>query len=329
MSRSVTASREEKNAGSESLGWWIALALVLSLALHYGFYRFALGFPVRAFSDAYYDEMVPRTAFNVDRVEIDARLLEDAPEEPEARRQDAAIQPIPLPDEDITLEATEIRAGPAPPRPVAVEEEAPRVDAQAAEAALQRLDETVAASLEQDLESLREALLRDEPASPARAPVTIPLPAADGGGVAGAAIPAGYSDLDALLAGAGGLPDASAPIFMPADLLFGYDEAFLRPEAISSLEKLGRLIQRHPEARFRIEGHTDSFGGDEYNQRLSLARAESVRAWLVENMGVDPGRVDTRGLGRSRPLVSPEGTIEEQQLNRRVEIIILKARDNR
>ena len=110
---------------------------------------------------------------------------------------------------------------------------------------------------------------------------------------------------------------------MPSDVLFGYDESFLRPEAVTSLQKLGELIRRSPEARFRIEGHTDSFGGAQYNAGLSLARAESVKNWLAQNMGIDASRIDTRGLGSAKPLVSTEGTIEQQQLNRRVEIVIL------
>ena len=133
------------------------------------------------------------------------------------------------------------------------------------------------------------------------------------------------SDLDDLLAQTGGLTAAAGPIFMPSDVLFGYDESFLRPEAITSLEKLGELIRRNPEARFRIEGHTDSFGDGNYNAQLSLARADSVKRWLAETMSIDPARIDTRGLGSTRPLAPVGGTVEEQQLNRRVEIVILRA----
>ena len=142
-------------------------------------------------------------------------------------------------------------------------------------------------------------------------------------------VPAGYSDLDDLLAQTGGLTTATGPIFMPSDVLFGYDESFLRPEAITSLEKLGELIRRNPDARFRIEGHTDSFGGADYNAQLSRARAESVKQWLAERMTIDPARVDTSGLGSTRPLAPATGGVEEQQLNRRVEIVILRATEDR
>lgn len=61
-----------------------------------------------------------------------------------------------------------------------------------------------------------------------------------------------------------------------------------------SLMKLGFIIQRNPTAEISIEGHTDTFGGDEYNQSLSLSRAEAVKAWLI-------GRPSTSPLNGSAP----------------------------
>jgi outer membrane protein OmpA-like peptidoglycan-associated protein len=173
---------------------------------------------------------------------------------------------------------------------------------------------------------MRETLLAEQPASPLQPAINlgeIATGSADSGS-ADSNVPEGYSNLDELLRRTGELAPNDAPIFMPADVLFGYDESFLRPEAITSLGKLGELIRRNPSARFRIEGHTDSFGSPDYNARLSLARAESVKQWLADQMAIDPARIDTRGLGNSRPLVAATGTIEEQQLNRRVEIVILR-----
>ena len=80
------------------------------------------------------------------------------------------------------------------------------------------------------------------------------------------------------------------------DLLFDYDSANLRPGATASLQKLGRLIQRNPQAVFRVEGHTDSFGSDQYNMDLSQRRAETVKGWLVANMSIDSDRVQTCAL---------------------------------
>ena len=176
---------------------------------------------------------------------------------------------------------------------------------------------------------MREALLAEQPSSAAQPAIDLAAAAGHSGAEGPDAVPAGYSDLDDLLAQTGGLSPSAGPIFMPSDVLFGYDESFLRPEAITSLEKLGELIRRNPEARFRIEGHTDAFGGADYNAQLSMARAESVKQWLAGTMSIDPARIDTRGLGSSRPLAPVAGTVEEQQLNRRVEIVILRAGSGR
>ncbi len=90
---------------------------------------------------------------------------------------------------------------------------------------------------------------------------------------------------------------------------------------MGSLQKLADLMMRNPNATFIIEGHTDNFGAPDYNQGLSLARAESVKRWLVGAAGIEPERIQTRGYGLTRLLVRG-GSVEEQQLNRRVEIVI-------
>jgi outer membrane protein OmpA-like peptidoglycan-associated protein len=131
-----------------------------------------------------------------------------------------------------------------------------------------------------------------------------------------------YSNLDQLLEGKGPVTSATAPILMPTDLLFEYDSDQLKPDAAQSLAKLGELIRKNGQATFRIEGYTDSFGSDDYNLGLSTRRAEAVRVWLQKNMDVDTSRITTAGMGKSRLLVPATGTVEQQQLNRRVEIVI-------
>jgi outer membrane protein OmpA-like peptidoglycan-associated protein len=108
--------------------------------------------------------------------------------------------------------------------------------------------------------------------------------------------------------------------------LYEYNSYELRPSAVGELRKLGDLIGRYPRAVFRIEGHTDSVGTHDYNQWLSEKRAESVKLWLVQYMGVAPERIETRGFGSSRLLVPADRSVEEQQINRRVEIVIEPAR---
>ncbi len=329
MSRSpVMDSLEEQPPEAEPWAFWILAALVLSIAAHLAFFWWALGYPVKIFSDSYYEEMVPR-AFKVDRVEIDARLLdnEDPGSEPVRKITPA---PVDLPPEDITAEKPTKMAAPATPAQLGIEKEpVPKVGLPASDTSSLPEGATLAA-LDEDLHSMREALLAEQPSSSAQPALTLASAAEGAPGALGeSAVPSGYSNLDDLLAQTGGLSATQAPIFMPSDVLFGYDESFLRPEAITSLEKLGELIRRNPDSRFRIEGHTDTFGGGEYNSRLSLERAESVRQWLAAQMGIDPSRIDTRGFGSTRPLVPATGTIEEQQLNRRVEIVILRPEGGR
>ena len=88
------------------------------------------------------------------------------------------------------------------------------------------------------------------------------------------------------------------------------------------LQKLGTLIQRNPKATFSVEGYTDSFGSYEYNLDLSQRRADSVKRYLVEAMRINPAQIETRGYGSAKFRASPNGSIEEQSPNRRVEVVV-------
>jgi outer membrane protein OmpA-like peptidoglycan-associated protein len=144
----------------------------------------------------------------------------------------------------------------------------------------------------------------------------------------GGGTPTGFSSLDGLLEGKQPLSLETAPILMPTDLLFEYDSATLRKEAEMALKKLGTLMNRNPHAGIRIEGHTDSFGGDDYNLSLSQRRAEEVKSWLVAKAGIGSNRITTEGFGKTRLLAPASGSIGEQRLNRRVEIVITQGGEN-
>jgi outer membrane protein OmpA-like peptidoglycan-associated protein len=131
----------------------------------------------------------------------------------------------------------------------------------------------------------------------------------------------GFSDLDQLLAQKGPL-GSGTKLRMPDDQLFEYDSATLQASAIGQLQKLGTLIQRNPRATFTVEGYTDSFGSPEYNLDLSQRRADSVKQYLVEAMRISPAQIETRGYGAAKFRTSPNGSIEEQSPNRRVEIVV-------
>lgn len=130
----------------------------------------------------------------------------------------------------------------------------------------------------------------------------------------------GFSNLDDLLGGGGKMGGSTAPILMPTDLLFEYGSDQLAEAARLSLMKLGFLIQKNPDSLFIIEGHTDSFGGDDYNLELSMRRATAVVSWLRESLGLGTDRIQAMGMGKSKPIVSVAGNVEQQEMNRRVEI---------
>ena len=112
---------------------------------------------------------------------------------------------------------------------------------------------------------------------------------------------------------------------LPADVLFDFDKADVRPDAAQALGRLATVIRGYPTGRVAIEGHTDAKGNDAYNQKLSERRAESVKSWLVEREKIAADRITTRGAGKSRP-VADNSTEAGRQKNRRVEVVIQKSR---
>jgi outer membrane protein OmpA-like peptidoglycan-associated protein len=105
-----------------------------------------------------------------------------------------------------------------------------------------------------------------------------------------------------------------------ADVLFDTAKYDLRAPAREALAKLSGIVVAHPGLKFQVEGYTDIVGGDTYNQTLSENRANSVRAYLI-NQGIDPGVIAAIGYGKSNPVASND-TPPGRQQNRRVEIII-------
>jgi len=105
-----------------------------------------------------------------------------------------------------------------------------------------------------------------------------------------------------------------------ADVLFDFGKYDLRPEAREKLAKLSGIILAHPGLELAVEGHTDNVGSDELNQRLSEKRAETVRAYLLQQ-GLPEASVTARGFGETTP-VADNATAEGRQKNRRVEIVV-------
>jgi outer membrane protein OmpA-like peptidoglycan-associated protein len=107
-----------------------------------------------------------------------------------------------------------------------------------------------------------------------------------------------------------------------AGVLFDSGKSELRSEAASELEALYDFLQKHPEIRIGISGHTDNVGTDEYNLDLSERRAKSVQQYLLDR-GIDGTRIRSKGFGESKP-VADNLTEAGRQKNRRVECVVLK-----
>ncbi|MCB0737254.1 MAG: OmpA family protein [Bacteroidetes bacterium] len=111
--------------------------------------------------------------------------------------------------------------------------------------------------------------------------------------------------------------------FEVKDLFFASGEATLTPESESELQKLFEILNR-TEIVIELAGHTDNVGDDENNMKLSQARVESVKSYLV-NRGIDPRRMNAKGYGESEPIADNE-TPEGRQANRRVELEVKSLR---
>jgi outer membrane protein OmpA-like peptidoglycan-associated protein len=105
-----------------------------------------------------------------------------------------------------------------------------------------------------------------------------------------------------------------------SDVLFDTAKHSLRPAAREKLAKVAGIISVHPGLRLAVEGYTDSVGGDDYNQKLSEQRGESVRNYLTQE-GVVSTSVTSRGFGKAQPVASNDTAAGRQQ-NRRVELVV-------
>lgn len=105
-----------------------------------------------------------------------------------------------------------------------------------------------------------------------------------------------------------------------SDVLFKSGSYELVPGARERLAKVSGIILAYPSLHLAVEGHTDSVGGDEYNQNLSEQRAEAVRDYFVQQ-GIAANSIEARGFGKTEPIASND-TPEGRQQNRRVELIL-------
>jgi OOP family OmpA-OmpF porin len=121
-------------------------------------------------------------------------------------------------------------------------------------------------------------------------------------------------------------PAIASKVTYAADAFFDFDKSVLKPEGRAKLDDLVGKIQGINLEVIIAVGHTDSVGTDAYNQRLSVRRAEAVKAYLVSK-GIERNRVYTEGKGEKQP-VADNKTAEGRAKNRRVEIEVVGTRAN-
>ncbi|MEO0414445.1 MAG: OmpA family protein [Verrucomicrobiota bacterium] len=335
---------------SKNLGWWVLLALMVSVVIH-----IVLIFVLKAWRHQLPELTGDQIVFQarkeqpqISREDLERILSEDVvdtsiPEDSEALTPDK-VSDLDMVDNSLDefdimekIKEESVRLAPAE-APQIFSGTAPKAPAQAIDLAAQTAQINVAELFSQDLQDMRNKLVDESSAVSINQPVIQIDASADVSkgvntdeffkeaaektfGSKADDFIEGYSSLDGLLARAGGLPQGEEKILMPTDILFEYNEHELKEEASLSLMKLAFLIETNPNTIFRIEGHTDTFGGVEFNERLSLKRAQAVKDWLIKRLQIDPANIEVAGIGKAKPLDGVGGTAEEQALNRRVEII--------
>lgn len=108
-----------------------------------------------------------------------------------------------------------------------------------------------------------------------------------------------------------------------SNIEFALNKANLKPTALPILKKVAEKLQKFPQYQIKIEGHADSTGAEGWNEKLSLMRAEAVKAYLTQEKHLAIQRFLTQGLGSRFPLY-PNDSVKNRAKNRRVEFLLIK-----
>lgn len=110
--------------------------------------------------------------------------------------------------------------------------------------------------------------------------------------------------------------------FVTRNIKFDVNKSILKPESITTIKQMKDYLNKNPQVKLEIAGHTDSDGTDEVNLKLSQQRADAVKTELV-NLGINTDRLSTKGYGETTP-INKNNTAEAKAENRRVEFTITK-----
>jgi outer membrane protein OmpA-like peptidoglycan-associated protein len=306
-----------------------AIAVILSLLLHALLFLLLKGWGLN-FGKPLVDPVEP-PRFNVQQVEINPKYLEP-PEPPRSSgaNPSAAQRPVELDPEKIASFSGALNAPKIPTPRISADEAAPL----SATAAPVPADAFSALPLDSqgNIPQVSQALAQ-EASTAALKEANLALAQgslAGGGGAAtqpNGGVP-GYDDLASLVQFRPPTATIEKPAFQPillrlnSDVLFAFDSADLLPAAGTSLQQVADFLTKAVKAKVTVEGYTDTFGADDYNMKLSVARAQSVATWLAAHSSLPPASFAVKGYGKTKPLVNPQGTIEQQAPNRRVDIRI-------
>lgn len=143
------------------------------------------------------------------------------------------------------------------------------------------------------------------------------------GGTIGAALDRQHRQLEEGLAGSGATvvnTGNQLVVTLPESITFDVDSAVVHADYVDEIAFVARSLRDNPNSTVRVIGHTDNTGSTAHNPALSERRAAAVAAILTGN-GVQPGRVQTAGVGYNQPIASND-TPGGRAQNRRVEIVI-------
>jgi outer membrane protein OmpA-like peptidoglycan-associated protein len=121
------------------------------------------------------------------------------------------------------------------------------------------------------------------------------------------------------------LRESGAVVIRLVGMNFASGQAVIRTDHFPLLTKVKEAIEIYPDALISIEGHTDAYGTDEVNLKLSQKRADAVAQYLLANSSLAPGNVRATGFGESNPIANNE-TQEGRAKNRRIDVVIKPAK---